>query len=194
MGSQPWRAFPAAGSASPVNRTVVGARPTRGAKKLSLEPSPAMPGGSHRQDWEGLNSAEQHSILWMKIECVSWTNRTGQACIRLRARAGGPKPEEPMIWARKKAKSRQAQPVPAPLPRVTRLIRIDSHGYPEGACPATGNITRNVGYTKSRTLPTPSPVASSISSIKRVSQPALIGLLRSSCHRFVLSVGAPVVL
>ena len=78
----------------------------------------------HRQDWEGLNSAEQHSILWMKIECVSWTNRTGQARIRLRARAGGPKPEELMIWVRKKAKSRQAQPVPAPLPRVTRLMAL----------------------------------------------------------------------
>jgi hypothetical protein len=60
----------------------------------------------------------------MKIECVSWTNRTGQARIRLRARAGGPKPEELMIWVRKKAKSRQAQPVPAPLPRVTRLMAL----------------------------------------------------------------------
>src|SRR5258706_6801199 len=78
----------------------------------------------NRQDWEGLNSAEQHSILWMKMECVSWTNRTGQARIRLRARAGGPKPEELMIWVRKKAKSRQAQPVPAPLPRVTRLMAL----------------------------------------------------------------------
>src|ERR1700680_1769549 len=47
---------------------------------------------------------------------------------------------------------------------------------------------------KSRTLPTPSPVASPNSSIKRVSQPALIGLLRSSCHRFVLPVGVPAVL
>jgi len=60
----------------------------------------------------------------MKIECVSWTNRTGQACIRLRARAGGPKPEELMIWVRKKAKSRQAQPVSTPLPRVTRLMAL----------------------------------------------------------------------
>src|ERR1700680_5039666 len=41
---------------------------------------------------------------------------------------------------------------------------------------------------------TQSPVASPNSSIKRVSQPALIGLLRSSCHRFVLPVGVPVVL
>src|SRR5258706_15363420 len=84
----------------------------------------------HRQDWEGLNSAEQHSILWMKIECVSWTNRTGQARIRLRVRAGRPKPEELTIWVRKKAKSGysgqkpQAQPVPAPLPRVTRLMAL----------------------------------------------------------------------
>ena len=66
----------------------------------------------------------------MKIECVSWTNRTGQARIRLRARAGGPKPEELMIWVRKKAKSGysgqkpQAQPVPAPLPLVTRLMAL----------------------------------------------------------------------
>ena len=28
------------------------------------------------------------------------------------------------IWVRKKAKSRQAQPVPAPLPRVTRLMAL----------------------------------------------------------------------
>ena len=77
----------------------------------------------HRQDWEGLNSAEQHSILWMKIECVSWTNRTGQARIRLRARAGGPKPEELMIWVRKKAKT-QAPSLQASLPRVTRLMAL----------------------------------------------------------------------
>jgi hypothetical protein len=77
----------------------------------------------HRQDWEGLKSAEQHSILWMKIERVGWTNRTGQARIRLRARAG-PKPEELIIWVRKKVKSRQAQPVMAPLPRVTRLMAL----------------------------------------------------------------------
>src|SRR4029077_9881612 len=33
-----------------------------------------------------------------------------------------------------------------------------------------------------------------LASIKRVSQPALIGLLRSSCHRFVLPLGVPAVL
>jgi Recombinase zinc beta ribbon domain len=77
----------------------------------------------NREDWDGLTSAEQHSILWMKIERVSWTNRTGQARIRLRARAGRPKPEELMIWVRKRARM-QAQPVPAPLPRVTRLMAL----------------------------------------------------------------------
>ena len=84
----------------------------------------------NRQDWDGLTSAEQHSIVWMKIERVSWTNRTGQARIRLRACAGRPKPEELLIWVRKKAKSAcsgqkpQAQPVHAPLPRVTRLMAL----------------------------------------------------------------------
>ena len=77
----------------------------------------------NREDWDGLTSAEQHSILWVKIERVSWINRTGQARIRLRARAGRPKPEELMIWVRKKART-QAQPVPAPLPRITRLMAL----------------------------------------------------------------------
>ena len=78
----------------------------------------------NREDWDGLTSAEQHSIVWMKIERVSWTNRTGQARIRLRVRAGRPKPEELMIWVRKKAKSRQARPLQASLPRVTRLMAL----------------------------------------------------------------------
>ena len=82
----------------------------------------------NRHDWDVLTSAEQHSILWTKIERVSWTNRTGQARIRLRARAGGPKPEELVIWVRKKAKvssqKRQAQPVGASLPRITRLMAL----------------------------------------------------------------------
>jgi hypothetical protein len=84
----------------------------------------------NRHDWDVLTSAEQHSILWTKIERVSWTNRTGQARIRLRARTGGPKPEELVIWARKKPKSGyssqkpQAQPVQSPLPRITRLMAL----------------------------------------------------------------------
>jgi DNA invertase Pin-like site-specific DNA recombinase len=82
----------------------------------------------NREDWDGLTSAERHSILWMKIERVSWTNRTGQARIRLRARAGRPKPEELMIWVRKKAnvssQKQQAQPVGASLPRITRLMAL----------------------------------------------------------------------
>jgi site-specific DNA recombinase len=82
----------------------------------------------NREDWDRLTSAERHSILWMKIERVRWTNRTGQARIRLRARAGRPKPEELMIWVRKKAnvssQKQQAQPVGASLPRITRLMAL----------------------------------------------------------------------
>jgi recombinase-like zinc beta ribbon protein len=79
----------------------------------------------NREDWEGLTSAEQHSILWMKIERVSWTNRTGQARMRLRARTGRPEPEELMIWVRKKAKSGSSGQKPqGPLRRVTRLMAL----------------------------------------------------------------------
>jgi hypothetical protein len=61
----------------------------------------------------------------MKIERVSWTNRIGQARIRLRARAGRPEPEELIVWVRKKAKSGYSGQEPqAPLPRVTRLMAL----------------------------------------------------------------------
>ena len=85
----------------------------------------------NRQDWDTLTSTEQQSILWTKIESISWTNRTGQARLRLRTHVGSREPESLMIFVRKKSHSRYPRAersaqsrMRTSLPRITRLMSL----------------------------------------------------------------------
>ena len=85
----------------------------------------------NRQKWDTLTSTEQQSILWTKIESISWTNGTGQARLRLRTRAGSPEPESLIIFVRKKSHSRYPRAersaqsrMRTSLTRITRLMSL----------------------------------------------------------------------
>jgi len=66
-----------------------------------------------------------------------------QARIRLRARTGGPKPEELMIWVRKKAKSGRRSRSRLPCRVSHGLMALDKANYCSDCGTATANVPRH---------------------------------------------------